>query len=90
MKSKTKGSITFGTNILKTDEVVMFAKACMKEGITDMELINADLHFIDDCLQLMEMRMISRVVRLTSKGNFRKDSTMSAMIENRLDQEIKK
>jgi hypothetical protein len=88
-KSRATGSITFGTSIMKTDEVVLFAKACMKEGMIDPEEINRDLHFVDECLQLSRVRYFSRAVNRTAAGNLRKDANLQGLLMNRLDHYMK-
>jgi hypothetical protein len=78
------GSEVFGTNVIKTDEFVLMAKVMRENGSTDQELMD-DMELIDDLLSIQRMRCIGKIVRYTAGGRIRRDTTMSGMIDKRLN-----
>ena len=82
-----KGSSTFGTAIMNTEEYLLMAQT-MKENGSPVKQIAADIELLDDLLQLQRVRVIGRAVMFTKSGRLRKDNTLQGMINNRLDRYI--
>jgi RecJ-like exonuclease len=81
------GSEIFGTSNIKTSEYVLMAKV-WKESGSPIEEIDADLRMIDDCLGLIRIRQLIRSQQFTPTGKLRKDATLMAMINGRIDLRI--
>lgn len=66
------GSETFGTSIMKTDEVVLFVKAARENG-ADLATAVEDMHMIDDILHLKRLHLaVHGVIKKTKAGYLRK------------------
>ena len=87
---KPLGSMSFGTENIRTDEAVIFLKGIIHaHPETSPEEAMATLEFVDDCLSLFRVRSISNSFRRTASGAIRKNSAFSDLISNRLDHYIK-
>jgi hypothetical protein len=78
------GSEIFGTQEMKTEEVVMFATAAMENGC-DVEQTRDDIQFIDSLLWYKKRELfLNKESRKTRGGNYRRDSGYSNFMENGL------
>jgi hypothetical protein len=82
--NKPLGSVTFGTSNIRTDEYVMMAKVMVSNGET-VEAAALTLSAWDDILGIIRIRAIILGQQFTAKGRLRKDSTLSALIDKRID-----
>jgi len=86
------GSETFGTSVMKTDEVILMAKCAIAEGLAKEEVM-AYIECIDDMLSIARMAPIIVSQSRTATGRIRKNSSYMSMLERRVDtlvQELKK
>jgi hypothetical protein len=81
---KYLGSEIFGTNNIRTDEYVLLAQI-KKEDNTSVNEIALEIEALDDMLSLLKIRSINNTQRRTSKGNIRRNSSFSDLLDNRLD-----
>lgn len=85
------GSETFGTSVMKTDEVLLMAKCAISEGIPKEEVM-AHIECMDDMLSIGRMAPIIVSQAKTATGRIRKNSSYMSMLERRIDtlvQELK-
>ena len=69
-------SETFGTSIMKTDEVILFVKAGTEAG-TDLETAYDDMKMIDDLLHLKRLHLVVHgSIKVTRAGHLRKGSSL--------------
>jgi hypothetical protein len=83
MQTNRNGSITFGTNNVKTDEYLLLAKACVSNGST-VQQAALEIKAIDDMLSIMKMRSVNNAMRRTKTGRLRKDSALSDILSARI------
>lgn len=70
------GSQTFGTSVMKTDEVFLFVKAATENG-TDLETAYEDMKMIDDILHLKRLHLaLYGQIKKTASGRLRKGSQL--------------
>lgn len=84
MSAKERGSITFGTEIIKTDEYLLLAQT-MKDDLP-IELIDNNIQFIDKMLGIMKMESIIGNMRRTKSGKLRKNSSLQDVLMNAVGQ----
>lgn len=84
MAIKIAGSEIFGTTVINTEDYILMARV-MKEGGSDVETISKDIELIDDLLSVQRMQSIIQFNRFTATGRIRKNSSLSDMINTRLD-----
>jgi|SRR5690606_25024483 len=88
-KNEYKGSVTFQTDVMNTEEVVLFVKGTVANGI-DIETALDDMHMIDNMLLIRRNHLIaSPSTAKTSAGYFRKNNTIYDMYDKILDARVK-
>lgn len=78
------GSLTFGTVVMKTDEVVLMAEIMTKNGQT-VEAAMLNIEAIDDMLGLQQSQLLIMCQGRTKAGKRRKNNSLSQCIEGRID-----
>ena len=69
-------SETFGTSVIKTEEVVLFVKAATESGV-DLETAYDDMKMIDDILHLKRLHLaVHGFINKTKAGYFRKGTSL--------------
>ena len=69
-------SESFGTSVMKTDEVFLFVKAAT-EGGADLETALDDMHMIDDILHLKRLHLaVHGAIKKTRAGHLRKGTSL--------------
>ena len=82
-------SETFGTSIMKTDEVVLFVKAALENG-SDIETAYQDMQMIDSMLHMKQLYYATiHANRYTRSGNVKKNNTLHDQYSLMLDGIIK-
>jgi hypothetical protein len=85
MRSQTCGSEMFGTEEMKTDEVVMFA-ITLKENGADAEETNATIGFIDSLLWYKKRQLfLNKETSKTRTGNYRRNSGYMEFMEKGIE-----
>lgn len=84
-------SETFGTSVMKTDEVVLFVKAAVDNGV-DLETAYEDMQTIDTLLHIKKLHLaVHGTIKYTRSGNFRKGSTLydafNSILEGKVNQD---
>lgn len=70
------GSETFGTSVMKTDEVFLFVKAATENG-ADIEMAYDDMKMIDDILHLQRLHLVVHgEIKKTKTGHMRKGPSL--------------
>jgi hypothetical protein len=78
------GSLTFGTTTMRTEDVVLYAKCAISEGIAKEDVM-AYVQATDDMLSIGRMSPIIVSQSRTQTGRVRKNSTYRAMLERRIE-----
>lgn len=81
----SSGSSIFQTAVVKTDEYLLLASVMKANGSTTQQ-ISLEIEAIDNMLSMQRIRSIISSRRFTSTGRIRKDSSLTNMIDKRLDQ----
>jgi hypothetical protein len=84
-KTPRAGSLTFGTTTMRTEDVVLYAKCAMSEGIAKEDVM-AYVQATDDMLSIGRMSPIIISQSRTQTGRLRKNSTYRSMLERRIEQ----
>jgi hypothetical protein len=82
--TKPLGSISFGTNVIRTDEYAIAAKV-MRDNGSSLEVIACELTAWDDMLSLIRIQALIVGSQYTKTGRLRKNSTLQSLLEQRLD-----
>lgn len=83
MGAKTVGSITFGTNVMNTEEYILMAKV-ISENEPNAEKIADQITLIDDLLTINRASGLMLFNRFTKTGRRRKNTTVNELIEKRI------
>lgn len=78
------GSVTFKTTVIRADEYVLMANVMKENGDNNVEIF-LQIQAIDDMLQLLRIQSLILNFSRTRGGKIRKNSTLSSLIEHRLD-----
>ena len=78
-----QGSDMFGTQIMRTDEAMLYLKSAMKEGVPADELM-LHLAALDDMLLMQRRRSIDFKNQFTATGRKRKDATFQSLLSGRM------
>jgi hypothetical protein len=84
-KTPRAGSLTFGTTTMRTEDVVLYAKCAISEGMAKEEVM-AYVQATDDMLSIGRMSPIIISQSRTQTGRLRKNSTYRAMLERRIEE----
>lgn len=85
MRSSKSGSEMFGTEEMKTDEVLLFALT-MKENGADAEETNSTIGFIDSLLWYKKRQLfLNKETSKTRTGNYRRNSGYMAFMEKGIE-----
>lgn len=86
-----QGSEKYGTSIMTSEEVVLFAECAVQNGADIPEAFD-QIKFVDDCLAMQKLVTVmsrSASVRYTKKGSIRKNVHFQDFISNRLNELLK-
>ncbi len=75
----------FDTDVIKTDEYVLLSKVMHQNGSSPVEIM-LTIEALDNMLLLTRNRTMLMAQTRTAKGYFRKNATLSAILEKRIDQ----
>lgn len=78
-----KASITFDTDVIKTNEYILLGKTMQENGACAVETF-LTIEALDNMLLLTRNRSMLLSQARTAKGFFRKDATLMAILEKRI------
>lgn len=84
MSKRHAGSVTFGTNIVKTDEYILLAETMVENG-SSIQQAALEIEAIDDMLRIHRMELIINYNRFTKTGRMRKNVSLLDLLDGRVN-----
>lgn len=86
---RERGSETFGTEEMNTEEVILFAQSAKSNG-SETEVIFKDIQMIDKMLAGTKLiRVLSPAMSFTKTGRMRKNVNLSSFYDQIIEERIK-
>ncbi len=88
--SKKRGSVKYGTEIMKDEEVLLFMEVAIDNNDGNIEQAISDMRAIDSLLHIERLHLaMTPYINKTRGGNYRRGTYLSKALESVIDAQLK-